>query len=422
MTRTGGLDVLVQSEDGRSCRGFANVAVTRPARILVRAGTPQSVATAAQLVDALSRAVGALGDEAPAPAMPCLSTLRDPCGASKEHATVNMLVWVGSDDDPDAAQDVDANRWFHTNANAAAVAVIPDGRNPDAAVPQRLRDRQVVWWSGDADRAAQDVLAASDVLTADRRLFVSYSHADGVDLANAVFHTLAEARFSVFLDAFALAPGSDFAERIEHALLDKAFLVLIETPQALASDWVLREVAFARRHRLGIASVWPGGGHRLRGIGDSRRWQVPAGALGTSASGGPALDPAAASDLRDLIVRLHGEALMRRRRVLAGGVRAALRRRKVPASDVVAVPGGLDVKAGGRCWAVGLSPRPATLLDMHALARRTGGGQPGVVVSATPIGRPEREALEWLSVTTPARHWDEGRLLSLADALVSGKL
>jgi hypothetical protein len=69
-----------------------------------------------------------------------------------------------------------------------------------------------------------------------------------------------------------------------------------------------------------------------------------------------------------------------------------------------------------------LSPRPATLIDMHALARRTRARQRGVVVSATPIGRPEREALQWLSVTTPAAHWDEGRLLALADALVAGRL
>jgi hypothetical protein len=236
-----------------------------------------------------------------------------------------MLVWAGSADDPAAAEDGTTERWFQTNANGAAVAVVPEGRNPHNAVPWRLRDRQVVWWSGDPDRAAQDVLAVADVVPADRRLFVSYSHADGVDLANAVFHALSEARFSVFVDAFAPAPGSDFAERIEHALLDKAFLLLIETPRAVASSWVLREIALARRHRLGIASVWPTGGPRMAGIGPSRRWEVPAGALGVSPSGGPGLDRAAANDLRDMMVRLHAEALVRRRRALAGGMRAALR-------------------------------------------------------------------------------------------------
>jgi hypothetical protein len=45
MTRMSGFDVLVQSEAAGSCRGFRNVAVTRPVRLLVRTGTPGSTAT-----------------------------------------------------------------------------------------------------------------------------------------------------------------------------------------------------------------------------------------------------------------------------------------------------------------------------------------------------------------------------------------
>jgi hypothetical protein len=184
----------------------------------------------------------------------------------------------------------------------------------------------------------------------------------------------------------------------------------------------LRELAFARRHRLGIASVWPPGEPQLAGIGATRRWKVPPGALGEAPTGGPALKRPAADDLRRVVTRLHGEALVRRRRALAGGMRAALRRRGVPAGNVIAVPGGLDVDAAGRRWSVGLSPRPATLIDMHALARRVPTGRRGVVVSATPRGRHEREALGWLDGETRAAHWDEGRLLSLADKLVTGTL
>ncbi|MGH2948622.1 MAG: toll/interleukin-1 receptor domain-containing protein [Solirubrobacteraceae bacterium] len=416
------MDVLVQHADTRECRGFTDVSVARPVRILVHDGTSGSGGMSASLAIALRRAMSALGHEVPRHQMPCGCELQSPCRARDEPGTINVLVWVGSADDPDASETDLTHAWLGGSPRTAAVAMVPEGRNPDDAVPEPLRDRQVVWWNGDADRAAQDVLAAAEVVTADRRVFVSYSHADGVDLANAVFHALSEARFSVFLDAFALAPGSDFAERIEHELLDKTFLVLIETREALASSWVLRELAFARRHRLGIASVWPAGGPRLGSIGRSRRWEVPAGALGTASSGGPALVGAAADDLRDLVSRLHGEAMLHRRRVLVGGMRAALRRMGVLGSDVVAVPGGLDVDAGGQRWPVGLSPRPATLVDMHALARRAPAGQRGVVVSATPRGRPEGEALGWLGGTTPVAHWDEGRLLSLAGALVSGRI
>jgi hypothetical protein len=343
------------------------------------------------------------------------------CVAQGEPQALNVLAWVGSDGAPAAEEDREVASWLDSREDAAAVAIVPEGSDPDTVVPPRLRDRQVVRWTGNLDRVALEALMAAEVVAADQRLFVSYSHTDGMDLAHAVFRTLSEARFSVFLDAFALAPASAFAERIEHELLDKAFLVLIETPQALASNWVLREMAFARQHRLGIASVWPGeGGPQLGGIGRARRWTVPAGALRSSPSIGPALEGSAADDLRDFVSKLHGEAMLRRTQALNGGLRAALRRAGVGAGDVAGMPGGMAVSTGGRRWAVSLRPRPAMLVDMHAAARHTPSGHRGVMVSATPRGRPEREALGWLAAESNLPHWDEGRLLSLARGLVAG--
>jgi len=222
----------------------------------------------------------------------------------------------------------------------------------------------------------------------------------------------------VFLDAFALAPGSDFAERIEHELLEKAFLILIETPMALASNWVMREVAFARQHRLGLATVQPDPtGQRLAGIGRSRRWIVPDGTLSTSPAGGPSLAPAAAEDLHEFVVRRHAEAMLRRRHVLDVGLRAALRRNGIGGSRVSPIAGGIRVNGGAHRWAVSLRPRPASLIDMHTAARQRPPAHRSVMVSATPRGRPERDALSWLAHESSISHWDEGRLLSLAQML-----
>ncbi len=240
-------------------------------------------------------------------------------------------------------------------------------------------------------------------------------------LAHAVFRTLSEARFSVFLDSFALSPGIDFAERIEHELLDKAFLILIETPCALASAWVLREMAFARQHRLGIASVRADpSGPRLEGVGSARRWTLPTGALLTSGTGGPTLEASAADELRDFVSRLHTQSMLRRSQTLDAGLRAALRRAGIGGGDVTGMPLGLGIDAAGYRWAVSMRPRPANLIDMHAAARLAPPGSRRVMVSATPRGTPEQEALGWLADESDIRHWDEGRLLSLARAIAAG--
>ena len=350
--------------------------------------------------------------------MLCWCQLQDPCVAQEEAHTLNVLVWVGSAATPDPKEDVETRCWLSAAANASAVAVVPEGSDPDEVLPVVLRNRQVVRWGGSAEMAALDVLAAAEVTTAERRIFISYSHVDGMELAHAVFRALSEARYSVFLDAFALAPGSDFAERIEHELLEKAFLILIETPKAIASDWVTREIGFARQHRLGLAAVLPDPtGPRLEGIGRSRRWLLPAGGLNTSRAAGSSLAPAHAEGLRAFVGRLHGEAMLRRRRVLDVGLRAALRRAGVSASDVTAMAGGLRVTGRTNKWAVSLRPRPASLIDMHTAARQWPSEYRGVMVSATPRGWPEREALGWLADESGISHWDEGRLLSLARSL-----
>jgi len=80
------------------------------------------------------------------------------------------------------------------------------------------------------------------------------------------------------------------------------------------SSWVMQELAFARRHRLGIASVWPGAGSKLSGIGSARRWTLPGGAVEVSSPDGPVLRQPAADQLRDFFTRLHGETMVQRRR------------------------------------------------------------------------------------------------------------
>jgi TIR domain-containing protein len=413
-----GCDVVLQFQGAHTCQGFSGVAVPRPVRILVRAGMPGTAADAAErLVGALARNLRSLGTEV---VPPCRGGLRRECLASKEQQTFNLLAWVGSESRPDAAEERVVAGWLKDQPNAAAVAIVPTGANPDLVVPPSLRDRQVIWWGG-PEATALDLASVAELDTGERRIFISYSHSDGFPLAHALARALEEARFDVFLDAFVLRPGSDFAERIEHELLDKAFLLLVETPAAVASDWVKNELHVARQNRLGIASVWPAGGPRLRGVGWARRWRMPAGTAAGIDPESPVLEAADAGAIRGFVIGLHTESVLRRRHELDAGLRAALHRRG--AATVTAMPGGLEVDLGrSPVWNVSLRPRPASLLDMHAAARQAPPGHRALMVSATPRARPEKEALGWLADESGIPHWDEGRLRSLASKLLRGTL
>jgi len=103
-------------------------------------------------------------------------------------------------------------------------------------------------------------------------------------------------------------------------------------------------------------------------------------------------------------------------------LRAWLRFRRVPQSQVAGFPGGLRVDASGASQYVSLRPRPASLVDMHAAFRQAAGRGPAAMVSSTPPGRPEREALAWLGEESPVSHRDEAWLGRLATVLAQGGL
>jgi hypothetical protein len=415
-----GCEVLIQSQEGMTCTGFVDVGVSRPLRILVRTGEEGARSRASGLVAALEALLDRLGTRSSGSAPPCGGSLHDPCKAYREPYTLNLLVWVGSDLSPDPGEERVVADWLAGHADAAAVAVIPAGADPVASVPDSLRRRQHVRWSGAAG-AAQEVIEIAEPDSLERRVFVSYSHGDGVELANAVAGVLSEARFSIFLDSFSLRPGSDFAERIEHELMEKAFIVLIETPQALQSEWVIQhELGFARLNRLGVASVRPEGSSAplLPGI-STRRWTLPKEALRAS-PGGPALEAEAARALQEFLLARHAESMLQRRATLAGALRAALHQESL--GPIGEAGGGFQVKARGSSWHIEVRPRPANLIDMHSTHRRADPGDRGLMVSATPRGMPEREALSWLASESSVSHWDEAGLLQLARALRRGPL
>jgi hypothetical protein len=179
------------------------------------------------------------------------ASLHDPDGPP----TVAVVLSGGSVTAKDVAiaEAVDA-------CQRALVPVLPvctQLRRYQEQVPPSLWPVNGKAWSKGAspDALAALVLQLVGLADEDRRIFLSHRRFDGSVLAEQLRTALGDDRWDVFLDRFSVPPAVDFQKRLDRELADKAFVLLLETPQASGSDWVEHEVAFALRHRLGLLSL-----------------------------------------------------------------------------------------------------------------------------------------------------------------------
>jgi hypothetical protein len=189
-----------------------------------------------------------------------LDVLRGPAALAGVHdpdspPTVAVVLGAG----PPTAQDasiaaaVDACQ----DALVPVLGVCADLRRYQGQVPQALWPvNGRAWPTGtSADALSTTVLQLVGLAADDRRIFLSHCRSDGSALAEQLRTALADERWDVFLDRFSVPPAVDFQARIDRELADKAFVLLLETPQASGSRWVEHEVTFALRHRLGLLSL-----------------------------------------------------------------------------------------------------------------------------------------------------------------------
>jgi hypothetical protein len=395
--------VRVRVDLGHEKQVFVDVAVEQPVRLVVLASNQSSTARARDLVDALHAALLVLTRDARELDVDLL-----PANSPEER---QVVVWVGDDQRPNAAVETSAEQWL-AGDDREAVSVLPRGlSNAYAALPDSLAHLHAVF--GDAQDVATEVLGAAGLIPRDQRVFVSYSHSDGRELAHAIFDLLQRGRFEVFLDVASLEPGRRFAERIEHALVDKAFLVLIETGDAVGSEWVRREVNLARGLRLGLAAIHPTNEPALMaGIGSARRLYVDDDAE-LVCQGEPTDE---GRRVLRFLRELHARAMVRRRASIENSLVKAL-------SEVHLKPsragGGFALTTPGRAYSLDLQPRPAALADFERLDRRAQSDR-AVLISPRTRGAPERAALEWLASRSGIYHAPETRMRSLARAIAGG--
>lgn len=74
------------------------------------------------------------------------------------------------------------------------------------------------------------------------KIFISHSHADS-DIARAVADALEKEHLTVFSDA-AIPAGANWSEEVERQLEASDVFLLLLSPEALASEWLLFEMGY----------------------------------------------------------------------------------------------------------------------------------------------------------------------------------
>lgn len=192
----------------------------------------------------------------------------------------------------------------------------------------------------DIDNAAMTALinASLAVSCRQKHLFISYRQLDGMAVAKALSERLKARGYKVWRDEDRdddgmelITPGTDAQRRIEKAIVEHAFVLLVDTPRAAESKWVRVEVDMAFGHLLPILPIvvepLPGGADGVPPMGGrfltvrslGREVRLSGGALGAEAC--PQAEAAVDSRI-DEIERNIMEVLLghvrTRRRLVAG--------------------------------------------------------------------------------------------------------
>lgn len=108
------------------------------------------------------------------------------------------------------------------------------------------------------ERIAADIMAGFRLARRFRQVFISYKRDESSSLANQLFHELTERGYRVFLDTVSVNAGVDFQKALWSRMADVDILVLIDSPKALTSEWVYKELLRADTLGMGVVQlIWP---------------------------------------------------------------------------------------------------------------------------------------------------------------------
>lgn len=384
--------------DTSACTGYAQVALGQPVRVLL-IGDDGSADDVDRLFTDLDTEFSLLSDGG---AQRCYGPCGLGCWATDTPMVRNVLVVVASDGPPAAALEQTVDTYVTNGFDA--IAVLRQGTDPDAVLPQGIRSRLAATWEFDIREVIADVLDNAVLGLDERKVFISYSRRDGAETAERLARVLTEHRFDVFLDRFRIPPGADLLERISDELIDKAMVVVVETPGSVASPWVRYEVSTAVTRRLGVAAVNLVNAPPMQSIDRSARCVVDDD-----------------DRLATFVLDQHRRQLTGKRRILLESVWRSLTLHNDPA-DVQPAAGGFRVRTGSPGeYAIAVHTRPADLHRFRLAHERAAGSRP-VVIHPQPERADRRHDLRWLGREVGIADVDEGRIDDAARAIGSGAL
>src|SRR6266705_5446802 len=196
-------------------------------------------------------------------------------------------------------------------ADLPVIPVISGGDRFTDVVPAALHPINA-FTDGSFESIAAALLRWLGLTEKHRRVFVSYRRSDGLLMGEQIWETLSKVGFDVFLDRFSVEPGFDFQERLIEALSDKAFLLLIESPESADSCWIDYEIEYARKTRMGLfALTWPQG-PVMKNVFEKQRYFLTNADIKV-AEGFTQLSDVFCGKLAGIVEREHAEAMLARR-------------------------------------------------------------------------------------------------------------
>lgn len=293
--------------------------------------------------------------------------------------------------------------------NIPILPLVPHGESFSTVIPEALHPINALSWESAiaGQKVSAWLLRILGLTEKQRRVFVSYRRSDALQMGEQIWEVLTKAGFDVFLDRFGIDPAENFQERLTDRLGDKAFVLLVESPEARESRWVLHEVNYARKHQLGFLAVtWPATKTQNRfvdGIFEKYRHYLADSDL-KLIDGQTVLKDEFFPHLAALVEQRHAAAMLRRRRDMLGSIIRELRRNALPFTQLTEWTLVVEKSTGHRL--VSVTPRPPEIPDLFYLDAHASG------YNRAPL------EFSWLIHSTAQFHGDRRTLLDWA---VSGR-
>lgn len=239
----------------------------------------------------------------------------------------------------------------------------------------------------------------------DRRAFISYRRTDTTPLANDLRHALIDRGWNVFLDSFSIDPGQNFQEQLMRDLDDRSFVIVLESPNIRESEWVGKEIAFAKGQGIGFLGLRLPKTPKVAlidEIDDDRRIQLVHRRFEERADRQP---PVGLVELMEQVQRAHTSAFRARRESMLENIETTLLRDhyRVERIDEWALAGTRNGARRLVALATPRTPQPADLLFANRLRGRRGMRQGCDAWVLHPLVDPEPNTFELLKWVRNAR-------------------